>query len=148
MLRRAAARVMFFSSKSIKTSSSHRRSTRSLPFAQTICMSIRRKKHYFSVLVFATLWIENFNFRFCVFEAAQILARNSSLSTEMSQSLCKDLSLARFPKIRLGHLPTPLEPLDRLSEILGGPRLWVKRDDCKGLSSGGNKTRKLEFLMA
>lgn len=85
-----------------------------------------------------------------MFEAAQILARNSPLSTEMSQSLCKDLSLAlaRFPKIRLGHLPTPLEPLDRLSEILGGPRLWVKRDDCTGLSSGGNKTRKLEFSMA
>ena len=85
-----------------------------------------------------------------MFEAAQILTRNSPLSTEMSQSLCKDLSLAlaRFPKIRLGHLPTPLEPLDRLSEILGGPRLWVKRDDCTGLSSGGNKTRKLEFSMA
>jgi len=71
-------------------------------------------------------------------------------SPEMEQSLCKDLSLtlAKFPKVRLGHLPTPLEPMDRLSEILGGPRLWVKRDDCTGLSSGGNKTRKLEFLMA
>lgn len=38
--------------------------------------------------------------------------------------------------------------MDRLSEVLGGPRLWVKRDDCTGLSSGGNKTRKLEYLMA
>ncbi|MGZ2256407.1 D-cysteate sulfo-lyase [Roseobacter sp. A03A-229] len=38
--------------------------------------------------------------------------------------------------------------MDRLSEMLGGPRLWVKRDDCTGLSTGGNKTRKLEFLMA
>ena len=38
--------------------------------------------------------------------------------------------------------------MDRLSEELGGPRIWVKRDDCTGLSSGGNKTRKLEFLMA
>ncbi|WP_257884032.1 D-cysteine desulfhydrase [Roseobacter insulae] len=68
----------------------------------------------------------------------------------MTASLCKDLSitLAQFPKVRLGHLPTPLEPMDRLSEELGGPRLWVKRDDCTGLSSGGNKTRKLEFLMA
>jgi L-cysteate sulfo-lyase len=68
----------------------------------------------------------------------------------MTLSLCKDLSmaLARFPKVRLGHLPTPLEPMDRLSELLGGPRLWVKRDDCTGLSSGGNKTRKLEYLMA
>ncbi|WP_300014971.1 D-cysteine desulfhydrase [uncultured Roseobacter sp.] len=56
--------------------------------------------------------------------------------------------MARFPKVRLGHFPTPLEPMDRLSEKLGGPRLWVKRDDCTGLSSGGNKTRKLEYLMA
>jgi L-cysteate sulfo-lyase len=68
----------------------------------------------------------------------------------MTISLCKELSiaLAKFPKVRLGHLPTPLEPMDRLSELLGGPRLWVKRDDCTGLSSGGNKTRKLEYLMA
>ena len=62
----------------------------------------------------------------------------------------KDLAsaLAAFPRVRLGHLPTPLEPMDNLSEHLGGPRFWVKRDDCTGLSSGGNKTRKLEFLMA
>jgi L-cysteate sulfo-lyase len=58
------------------------------------------------------------------------------------------LDIARFPRIRLGHFPTPLEPLDNLSRLLGGPRLWVKRDDCTGLSTGGNKTRKLEFLMA
>jgi L-cysteate sulfo-lyase len=57
-------------------------------------------------------------------------------------------SLEAFPRIKLGHFPTPLEPMDRLSEMLGGPRFWVKRDDCTGLSSGGNKTRKLEFLMA
>ncbi|WP_299964466.1 D-cysteine desulfhydrase [uncultured Roseobacter sp.] len=65
-------------------------------------------------------------------------------------SRCKALAvqLARFPRVPLGHLPTPLEPMDRLSEHLGGPRLWVKRDDCTGLSSGGNKTRKLEYLMA
>jgi L-cysteate sulfo-lyase len=68
----------------------------------------------------------------------------------MDASRCKDLSiaLARFPRVRLGHLPTPLEPMDRLSASLGGPRIWVKRDDCTGLSSGGNKTRKLEYLMA
>ncbi|WP_297776155.1 D-cysteine desulfhydrase [uncultured Roseovarius sp.] len=62
----------------------------------------------------------------------------------------KDLAsaLAAFPRVRLGHFPTPLEPMNRLTEHLGGPRLWVKRDDCTGLSSGGNKTRKLEFLMA
>jgi L-cysteate sulfo-lyase len=58
------------------------------------------------------------------------------------------MHLSRFPRIRLGHLPTPLEPMDNLSSELGGPRIWIKRDDCTGLSSGGNKTRKLEFLMA
>ena len=57
-------------------------------------------------------------------------------------------TLDTFPRVRLGHLPTPLEPMDRLSEELNGPRFWVKRDDCTGLSSGGNKTRKLEFLIA
>jgi len=56
--------------------------------------------------------------------------------------------LERFPRVSLAHLPTPLEPMDRLSAHLGGPRIWVKRDDCTGLSGGGNKTRKLEFLMA
>ena len=58
------------------------------------------------------------------------------------------MDIARFPRIRLGHFPTPLEPMDNLTRLLGGPRLWIKRDDCTGLSSGGNKTRKLEFLMA
>ena len=57
-----------------------------------------------------------------------------------------DLSL--FPRIQLGHFPTPLEPMANLTALLGGPRLWVKRDDCTGLSTGGNKTRKLEYLMA
>lgn len=56
--------------------------------------------------------------------------------------------LARFPRVFLAHLPTPLEKLDRLSQELGGPEIWIKRDDCTGLSTGGNKTRKLEFLMA
>ena len=58
------------------------------------------------------------------------------------------MPLADFPRLQLAHLPTPLEPLPRLSEALGGPKLWVKRDDCTGLGGGGNKTRKLEFLMA
>jgi L-cysteate sulfo-lyase len=48
----------------------------------------------------------------------------------------------------VAHLPTPLERLDRLSRELGGPEIWIKRDDCTALSTGGNKTRKLEFLMA
>jgi L-cysteate sulfo-lyase len=58
------------------------------------------------------------------------------------------LDLGRFPRVRLGHLPTPLEPMARLSARLGGPSLWIKRDDCTGLATGGNKTRKLEYLVA
>ena len=58
------------------------------------------------------------------------------------------MHLSRFPRIRLAHLPTPLEPMPRLTKALGGPELWIKRDDCTGLSTGGNKTRKLEYLMA
>jgi len=56
------------------------------------------------------------------------------------------MHLARFSRVRLAHLPTPLEPLPRLSEELGID-LWIKRDDCTGLAGGGNKTRKLEFLL-
>jgi L-cysteate sulfo-lyase len=52
------------------------------------------------------------------------------------------------PACRLAHTPTPLEPMPRLSAALGGPAIYVKRDDCTGLATGGNKTRKLEFLMA
>ena len=58
------------------------------------------------------------------------------------------MHLSRFPRIHLAHLPTPVEHLARLSEHLGGPDIYVKRDDCTGLATGGNKTRKLEFLMA
>ncbi len=58
------------------------------------------------------------------------------------------MHLARFPRVRLGHFPTPLEAMPNLTKLLGGPKLYIKRDDCTGLSSGGNKTRKLEFLMA
>ena len=58
------------------------------------------------------------------------------------------MKLAKFPRIRITHAPTPLEPMKRLSEALNGPNLWIKRDDCTGLATGGNKTRKLEYLMA
>src|SRR6201989_2152333 len=58
------------------------------------------------------------------------------------------MHLSRFPRVSLGHMNTPLEPMPRLSALLGGPNLWIKRDDCTGLATGGNKTRKLEFLMA
>jgi L-cysteate sulfo-lyase len=57
------------------------------------------------------------------------------------------MHFSRFPRLHFAHLPTPLEPMERLTKHLGGARLWIKRDDCTGLSSGGNKTRKLEFLM-
>lgn len=53
-----------------------------------------------------------------------------------------------IPRLSFAHLPTPIEELPRLSAALGGPRLLVKRDDQTGLAFGGNKTRKLEFLMA
>jgi 1-aminocyclopropane-1-carboxylate deaminase/D-cysteine desulfhydrase-like pyridoxal-dependent ACC family enzyme len=53
-----------------------------------------------------------------------------------------------FPRCALGIFPTPLKEMKRLSKRLNGPRLWIKRDDLTGLALGGNKTRKLEFLMA
>ncbi|MBI5932888.1 MAG: D-cysteine desulfhydrase family protein [Chloroflexi bacterium] len=53
-----------------------------------------------------------------------------------------------IPRLHFAHLPTPIEELPRLSEALGGPRILVKRDDQTGLAFGGNKTRKLEFLVA
>ena len=58
------------------------------------------------------------------------------------------MNLGRFPRLRFAHLPTPLEPLLNLTTELGGPNIYIKRDDQTGLATGGNKTRKLEFLMA
>ncbi len=58
------------------------------------------------------------------------------------------MNLARFPRRRYTPHFTPIEPLPRLSALLGGPELWIKRDDLLGLAGGGNKTRKLEFLVA
>ena len=54
----------------------------------------------------------------------------------------------KLARVHIAHLPTPLEPLPRLTAQLGGPELWIKRDDQTGLATGGNKTRKLEFLVA
>ena len=51
-------------------------------------------------------------------------------------------------KIELAQLPTPLQPMDRLSERYGGPRIWIKRDDLTGCGTTGNKVRKLEFILA
>ena len=57
------------------------------------------------------------------------------------------MHLARFPRVKLTHAPTALEAMPNLSRLLGGPNLFIKRDDNTGLASGGNKTRKLEFLV-
>ena len=56
-------------------------------------------------------------------------------------------TLDAAPRFALGHWPTPLEPCHRLRETVGGPLIWLKRDDCTGLAVGGNKTRKLEYLL-
>ena len=56
-----------------------------------------------------------------------------------------DAALADWPRAILAHLPTPLEPLPRLSQNHPGHELWIKRDDCTGLAMGGNKARQLEF---
>jgi len=52
-----------------------------------------------------------------------------------------------FNRISLGHFPTPIEYLENITNHLNGPKIYIKRDDCTGLATGGNKTRKLEFLM-
>lgn len=55
--------------------------------------------------------------------------------------------LAVLPRFSLAQLPTPLHRLENFGTLLGGPDLWMKRDDLSGLTGGGNKTRKLEFLV-
>lgn len=55
--------------------------------------------------------------------------------------------LAQHARVSLAHTPTPLEYLARLTDYLQGPAIYIKRDDCTGLATGGNKTRKLEFLL-
>ncbi len=53
-----------------------------------------------------------------------------------------------IPRVRIAHLPTPIEPMARIGAALGGVKLWVKRDDLTGLAGGGNKIRKLEYVLA
>ena len=57
------------------------------------------------------------------------------------------MHLARFPRVRLFPSPTPLEKLENFSKALGGPDIWIKRDDCTVVATGGNKVRKLEWLI-
>ncbi len=68
---------------------------------------------------------------------------NTILTREALQSRINNL-----PRVQLAHLPTPLEFCPRLTEALGGPEIWIKRDDCTGLALGGNKTREFEFVFA
>ena len=71
--------------------------------------------------------------------------------TSTTASLTRDdlsARIARLPRVRFAHLPTPLEDLPRLTEALGGPRILVKREDATGLAFGGNKARHYEFEMA
>jgi D-cysteine desulfhydrase len=58
------------------------------------------------------------------------------------------MDLTRFPRRRYTVGETPIEPVPRFSKVLGGPMIYIKRDDLLGLTAGGNKTRKLEFLVA
>jgi L-cysteate sulfo-lyase len=58
------------------------------------------------------------------------------------------LPLDSLPRVPLAHLPTPIDPLPNLTAYLGGPELYIKRDDQTGLATGGNKARKLEYLIA
>ena len=58
------------------------------------------------------------------------------------------MNLAQFPRQRYTSSFTPIEKLAHFSKALGGPTIYMKRDDLLGLTAGGNKTRKLEFLMA
>ena len=55
------------------------------------------------------------------------------------------MKLTNFPRVCITHGPTPLEFMPRLTEALGGLNLYIKRDDCTGLGTGGNQTRKLGF---
>ena len=56
--------------------------------------------------------------------------------------------IENFKRVSLGHFPTPIEHLKSITDYLGGPQIFIKRDDCTGLATGGNKTRKLEFILA
>jgi len=67
------------------------------------------------------------------------------MTTKDASALASKLSA--FPRLGLAQLPTPLEPMKRLTTHLAGPRLWVKREDATGLGFGGNKLRKLDYVL-
>jgi len=64
------------------------------------------------------------------------------------KSALKSVQFEGIDRLTLSHLPTPLEYAPSLTQQLGGPQIWIKRDDLTGLALGGNKTRKLDFFMA
>jgi len=59
----------------------------------------------------------------------------------------KAMNYEKIPRQSLGFFPTPIVELSKLSKVLGGPKIFMKRDDNTGLALGGNKTRKLEFIL-
>jgi L-cysteate sulfo-lyase len=68
----------------------------------------------------------------------------------MTQHLTPDelqAKIDKLPRMKIAHLPTPLEEMPRLTERLGGPQIWIKREDMTGLAYGGNKARHYEFEM-
>ncbi len=75
------------------------------------------------------------------------ITNDRGLQTRRERRELIQAQLARLPRVRLAALPTPLEPLPRLTAELGGPRLFIKRDDMTGLAFGGNKTRILEYVL-
>ena len=84
-------------------------------------------------------------------ESAPSAASLSSIESDTSAAIPaaqKQKELEQFPRTKLAHLPTPLEYCPRLSKALNGVNIYIKRDDCTGLATGGNKARKLEWLMA
>ena len=71
----------------------------------------------------------------------------TTVDTKLSRAALQ-ARIDALPRVRLAHLPTPLEHCPRLGAALGGVDVWIKRDDLTGLAFGGNKTRQLEFLFA
>jgi D-cysteine desulfhydrase len=80
---------------------------------------------------------------------ASILEKRGSSRFHFRQRFSEFSMNPNYPaRVKLAHLPTPLEKMERLSKALDGPEIWIKRDDQTGLAGGGNKTRKLEYLVA
>jgi L-cysteate sulfo-lyase len=57
------------------------------------------------------------------------------------------MKFSKLPRTHIATLPTPLQYLSNLTKKLGGPHIWIKRDDLTGLAFGGNKARKLEYIL-